>query len=71
MDFGRAIHYLKHKQKVARASWNGKYLFLQLGDPKTTSAGLPIIHEITAADHHVPWVATQADMLAMDWELIR
>lgn len=71
MDFGQAFHYLKNKNKITRAGWPGKYLYISLGDPKTTDAGLPVIYELTTQGYHIPWVATQADLLALDWEWIK
>ncbi len=68
-DFGWALGILRSSaQKVARAGWNGKGMFLGLQMPDSGSANtLPYIWLKTARGNRVPWLASQADMLAYDW----
>lgn len=84
--FGWAIERLKDGAKVARMGWNGKnmFLFLVAGSQfKVNSAPLlgiypegteinycPHIDMKTADNKIVPWLASQTDMLAEDWEEI-
>ena len=83
MNFGSALQALKNGQKVARAGWNGKgmFLFLVPGSTfKVSRAPLlgiypegteinycPHIDMKTADEKIVPWLASQTDVLAEDW----
>lgn len=86
-SFGWAIDMLKLGHKVARAGWNGKgmFLFLVPGSKfKVNRAPLlgiypegteityqPHIDMKTAQDTVVPWLASQSDMLALDWCIVK
>ena len=80
MNFGQAIESMKIGSKVARANWNGKGLSVELQVPDEHSKmTLPYIYmnypatpasDTAPASHinaRVPWLASQADMLADDW----
>lgn len=71
MNFGEAIVALKGGNIVARAGWNGKGMWLKLQVPDSLSnMTLPYIYMKTAQDDLVPWLASQTDILADDWELV-
>ena len=76
MTFGKALKKLKKGWKVARSGWNGKGMWLRLVifpdgiDPDTGYENRPYIEMKTADDQLVPWVASQTDMLAEDWETV-
>ena len=71
MNFGSALEALKAGMRVARSGWNGKGMWLELQTPDTHSKmTLPYIFMKTADSHLVPWLASQTDMLADDWELV-
>lgn len=86
MSFGHALHALKAGKRVARAGWNGKgmFLFLVPGSRFTVNRAplLGIYPEGTQIDYHahidmktaqgyvVPWLASQADMLSDDWQIV-
>lgn len=71
MDLGSALNALKAGHKVARAGWNGKGMWLALQVPDANSKmSLPYIYMSTITGDLVPWLASQTDMLAMDWELV-
>ena len=83
MTFGEAIENMKKGEKVARRGWNGKKQYIQLatGISDKTAQG-----EIVNCEHdaignkaiafvgtsgvQMGWLASQADMLAEDWELV-
>lgn len=77
-DFGIALEHLKHGRKVRRRGWNGKGIYLELQRPDEHSKmTLPYIYIVTtglvtdnpdAPKGIVPWLASQTDMLAEDWE---
>jgi len=77
VDFGDAIAALKAGCKVARRGWNGKGLWLELQSPDADSKmTLPYVYLNYPADAQntpgarVPWLASQTDCLAEDWEVV-
>ena len=83
MDFGDVIKEMKArpKKRFARKGWNGKGIYIQLQVPDERSMDtLPYIFIVTnglisdnpdAPRGRVPWLASQTDMLADDWEEFR
>ncbi|MCR9254721.1 MAG: DUF2829 domain-containing protein [Alphaproteobacteria bacterium] len=86
MDFSEALSAIKEGKRVCRSGWNGKgmFLFLVPGSnfkvnrppllgiyPKGTEINYqPHIDMRTAQGTVVPWLASQSDLLADDWELV-
>ena len=86
MNFGQAIEALKEGKRVARAGWNGKGMFLFLvpgsnfivnREPLLSIMGegaqityRPHIDMKDAEGKVVPWLASQTDMLAEDWQIV-
>ena len=71
MNFGAALENLKYGFRVARAGWNGKGMWLALQRPTDTSRmTVPYIFMKTADDQLVPWLASQTDLLAEDWQKV-
>ncbi len=80
MNFGGAIEAMKQGSKVARKGWNGKGIFIQIQFPdehsKMTSPYIYINTTGLQTDNPdapkslVPWLASQTDMLAEDWEIV-
>lgn len=71
LDFGQALFHLKQERKVTRAGWNGKGMWLALQVPDAHSKmSLPYIYMKTVDDKLVPWLASQTDVLAEDWEVL-
>jgi len=67
-DFGFALHALRLGQKVARAGWNGRDMWLALQVPDSGSKmTLPYIYMRTVSGDLVPWLASQTDLLSEDW----
>lgn len=85
MNFGIALECLKNGKLVCREGWNGKGMFLYLvaGSRFTVSRAplLGIFPEGTEIDYSphidmrtadgkcVPWLASQTDLLAEDWQI--
>jgi hypothetical protein len=70
MDFGEALVELRNGNRVLRAGWNGKRMWLALQSPDANSKmTLPYIYMKTGSNDLVPWLASQTDMLASDWEI--
>lgn len=80
MNFGQAIEALKAGKSVRRAGWNGNGIFITLQVPDEHSKMTqPYIYIDTlglqtsnpaAPKGRVPWLASQTDMLAEDWQVI-
>jgi len=71
MDYGSALNCLRRGQSVCRSGWNGKgqKLTLQVPDEHSKMT-LPYIYITTVQGDKVPWLASQTDMLATDWEIV-
>ncbi len=71
MNFGEAIEAMKKGRKVSRSGWNGKGMWLALQIPDANSKmSLPYIYMSTVDKKLVPWLASQTDMLAEDWDVV-
>ncbi len=71
LNFGEALAVLKIGNKVRRAGWNGKGMWLGLQVPDANSKmSLPYIYMSTVQGDLVPWLASQTDVLANDWEAL-
>ncbi|PLC44549.1 DUF2829 domain-containing protein [Ralstonia pickettii] len=83
LTFGAAIEALKQGKRTCRTGWNGKGMWLALvlgydynpqADRGTVHAlgceKLPWIGMKTADNKFVPWLASQTDVLAEDWQIL-
>jgi hypothetical protein len=86
MDFSQALDRLKAGDKVIREGWNGKGMFIFLVQGSTFKVSRPPLNQFypegteivyhahvdmrTADGQIVPWLCSQTDMLADDWEII-
>lgn len=86
MNFSQALVELKLGKLVARSGWNGKkmFIFLVPGSQSTVNRKpllgiFPDGTEISYCPHLdmktvdgkiVPWLASQTDILADDWEIV-
>lgn len=86
MTFGLAIEALRAGKRVARAGWNGRGMWLlfvpsasyevapgMLDNTEENPASYelsPWLGMKTADGKFVPWLASQSDMLALDWMIV-
>lgn len=86
MDFSTALRAIKEGERVARRGWNGKGMFVFLVPGSKFEVNRPpllgIYPEGTEINYHahvdmrtadgqiVPWLCSQTDMLAEDWEVV-
>ena len=81
LTFGQAIEALKSGKRVSRKGWNGKGMFLcfihwkdwpvnPAETHKTSTHLASWIGMRTADNMFVPWLASQTDILAEDWEIV-
>ena len=79
IDFGNALFALKKNQKVARTGWNGKGMWIKLtpanqyitGQGETVYNNAHIDMKTATGEMCIGWVASQSDMLAEDWVIIK
>ncbi len=85
MEIGQAVAAMRDGCRVARAGWNGKGMFVFLVPGSRFTVNRPPLlgiypegTEIQYRDHVdmrcvdgaiVPWLCSQSDLLADDWEL--
>ncbi len=86
MNFSKALECLKEGALVRRQGWNGKGMFRYLVPSSTFTVNRPpllgIYEEGEQIRYHahidmktadglcVPWLCSQTDMLAEDWEIV-
>jgi len=84
LTFGSALEAVKTGHRVQRSGWNGKNMWLALikgatvqkaigdcyGSNGETFPVLDAIYMKTADEKIVPWLCSQADMLANDWQTL-
>jgi hypothetical protein len=77
-NIGWALLQLRAGYYVRRQGWNGKGMWLALQSPDQNSKmTLPYIyieypegHPAYPRGSRVPWLASQTDILADDWEIV-
>ena len=85
MDFGQALSFIKTGAQANRQGWNGKDMFIFLVPGSEFLVNKPpllgIYPEGTVVNYQghidmktadgtiVPWLASQSDLLAEDWEV--
>ena len=71
MDIGGAVEQLRAGERVSRAGWNGKGMYLELQIPDFHSKmTLPYVYMRTVKGDLVPWLCSQTDLLADDWDVV-
>jgi len=71
MNIGEAIQCMENGCNVTRLGWNGpgQWIALQVPDEHSKMT-LPYIYIKTVQGDLVPWLASQTDILATDWERV-
>ena len=83
MDFGMAIVALKRGECVSRKGWNGERQYIELAhnisyvnsngkivNAEHKAIGNKAIAFVGTSGVQLGWLASQADMLAEDWEIV-
>ena len=81
MNFGNAIELVKQGKKLRRKGWNGKKQYIELAtnisyknaegmiiNTEHNDIGNKAIAFVGTSGVQMGWLASQADMLATDWE---
>lgn len=68
-DIGWAVKQMWGGAAVTRKGWNGRNMYLMIQTPDAHSANtLPYVWMKTADGNRVPWLCSQTDLLATDWD---
>lgn len=83
MDFGSALKAIKEGKKARRSGWNGKTQYIELAtgvsyktmdgeivNGNHDTMGNTAIAFVGSSGVQIGWLASQADMLSEDWEII-
>lgn len=83
MNFGKVLECLKEGRKVSRKGWNGKKQYIELAtnisyknadgkiiNTEHEAIGNKAIAFVGTSGVQMGWLASQADMLAEDWEVV-
>lgn len=69
-DIGWAVRQMWSNQAVRRRGWNGKGMYLKIQVPDDESKmSMPFVWIRTVNGLRVPWLCSQTDLLAKDWEI--
>jgi hypothetical protein len=68
MHIGQAVAAMQGGGAVCREGWNGRGMYLRLQRPDANSKMTePYVYMYTAQGGLIPWLCSQADLLATDW----
>lgn len=79
MDFENALELLKKGEAVYRKGWNGTNMFIKLKKVDDSSDMTQTYIYLDCPKHDgsdvdardlVPWLASQTDLLADDWQVV-
>lgn len=83
MKFGEALELCKSGERIRRAGWNGKNQYIEIAshisykgpdgfivNADHQSMGNKALVFVGTQGHQVGWLASQADMLSDDWEIL-
>ena len=84
MNFGQALEALKQGKRAARKGWNGKSQYIELAssisytrangevvNAEHEAIGNKAIAFVGTSGIQIGWLASQADMLAEDWCVVK
>ena len=76
LNFGQALEALKSGRKACRKGWNGKGMWIEHWKPmhQVDLPYLMLMYPVNSSAYpngaRVPWLPSQTDVLANDWELL-
>lgn len=71
MRIETAIGLLRDGHAIARSGWNGKNQYVEMQVPdKNSKMTQPYAYITNAQGDCVPWVPSQGDLFAEDWEVM-
>ena len=71
LTFSEILRNIKAGDRAQRQGWNGKDMYIELqNSDENSKMTLPYIYMKTVQGDLVPWLASQTDILANDWEIV-
>ena len=71
MDYSDALINLKAGNRMSRSGWNGRGMWIAAQYPDAHSKMTePYLYMKTAQGGLIPWLCSQADAFAEDWEVV-
>lgn len=71
MNIGQAVEAMRSGARVARSGWNGKGMWIALHEANHNETMTePFVYMRTAQGCLIPWLCSQADLLAVDWTIV-
>lgn len=76
MNYGDALVAMKQGAKVCRKDWNAEGIYVALQEPDNASFMLgrytyiDTTQSTSKVKTRVPWVPSQTDQLANDWQIV-
>lgn len=72
MNFGHALKAINEGKILSRKGWNGPDQFVRKQSPDANSKmTLPYLYMKNTDGELVPWLASQRDLLANDWFIVK
>lgn len=84
MSFGQAIEAMKSGKRCSRVGWNGKHQYIELAmcisyknthgeivNAENDAIGNLAIAFVGTSGVQLGWLASQSDMLAEDWQIVK
>lgn len=77
-NFSWALEHAKQGEKIFRSKWNGKNMWVAIQRPDENSKmtlpylyiEYPVGHPAYPTGCRCPWLASQTDILADDWDIL-
>ena len=70
-NIGWAVEWMRSGHKVTRPGWNGQGMWLEIQNPDEHSKMTEsYVYMHTAQGGLVPWLCSQTDLLATDWQRV-
>ena len=71
MGIGDCVNAIRQGHRAYRIGWNGPGQYLELQQPDANSKmTLPYVYIRTVQGDLVPWLCSQTDLLATDWQVV-
>ena len=67
---GWAVKQMQNSNQVTRLGWNGRDMWIAIENPDEESdMDLSYVYMRTVNGNLIPWLCSQSDLLATDWQL--
>jgi hypothetical protein len=71
MRIGEVVKNMEDGYPMQRTGWNGEDMFIMIQEPDIKSKMTePYVYMSSAVGGKIPWLCSQADLLADDWNFV-